>query len=100
MYSETQQPQVKAASDQPAVTSESLSGQTDPFRAKLVRGEQKKGPTFSGEAGDVLSQVLEAPALQINRELEEGDSVGAADGPTARHQATGRLQLLQECREH
>lgn len=48
----------------------------------------------------MLPQILEAPALQINGELEEGDSICAADGSTARQQPAGRLQLLQESGKH
>ena len=48
----------------------------------------------------MLSQLLDAPALQIHRQLEEGDSLRAADRPRAGHHPTGRLELLQELRKH
>jgi len=48
----------------------------------------------------VLSELLEAPALQIDRELEEGDSLRAADRPTAGYHPAGCLDLLQELRKH
>lgn len=56
--------------------------------------------TFFGEAGNVLSKLLEVPAFQIHRELEQGDSLWAADRPRAGHHPTGRLHLLQELKEH
>lgn len=48
----------------------------------------------------MLSQLLDAPAFQIHRQLEESDSVWAADRPRAGHHPTGRLDLLQELRKH
>lgn len=48
----------------------------------------------------MLSELLDAPALQIHRQLEEGDSLWAADRPRAGHHPTGRLELLQELRKH
>lgn len=56
--------------------------------------------TFFGEPGDVCSQVLDAPAPQIHRQLEECDSARAADGPGVRHRATHGEELLQQPRKH
>lgn len=56
--------------------------------------------TFFWEAGDVLSKLLEIPALQVDWQLEEGDSLRAADWPRAGHHPAGRLNLLQELRKH
>ena len=48
----------------------------------------------------MLSQILDAPALQVDRQLEHGDSVWAAGGPeTGYHHGAG-LDLLQKLLEH
>lgn len=48
----------------------------------------------------MLSQLQDAPALQIHRQLEDRDSVWAAERPRAGHHATARLHLLEELSEH
>lgn len=56
--------------------------------------------TFFGEACDVCPQVVDAPASQIRRQLEERDPVRAADRPEVGHHAARRLELFQQPRKH